>query len=129
MFCTIPQGDLRREGHESYARMAGSVHPLLASPFRGEGPAGVCREISPNPPDQLLPLQGGGWVGVLAGHDAAFPSPLEGEGAPHPDRIRFTNSVRVRGISLVRQTRSSAEERIPLTLNNLLNADYSVPLP
>ena len=35
----------------------------------------------------------------------------------------------MRGILAVLITRSSAEERIPLTLNNLLNADYSVPLP
>ena len=95
-------------------------YPLLASPFQGAGPVGVCRERSYSPPVRLLPLVGGGWVGVLAGLDAASPSPLAGEG---------TQKGRMRGNRLVGQTVSSAEERIPLTLTFLLNAKMSVPLP
>lgn len=75
-------------------------YPLLASPLEGEGPAGGLGCNAAEPRKQPLPFRGGGWVGVLAGLD---------------DTARFTGS--------------SAEERIPLTLNNLLNADYSVPLP
>jgi len=134
MFCIISQGDLGRESQESCARMAGSVgttesYPLLASPFQGAGPAGGFGEIVCEPRARLLPLSGGGWVGVSAGLDAASPSPLEGEVAPKGHRIRFANSVGMRGISLLRQMRSSAEERIPLTLTFLLNAKMSVPLP
>ena len=75
-------------------------YPLLASPFQGAGPAGGLGEIVCEPLNQLLPLQGGGWVGVLAGLEVI---PL------------FTSS--------------SAEERIPLTQTFLLNAKLSAPLP
>ena len=59
-------------------------------------------------------------MGQDVSYSAGLPSALEGEGAP---------KGRMRGILTAHVICSSAEERIPLTLNNLLNADYSVPLP
>ncbi|MBN9331880.1 hypothetical protein, partial [Devosia sp.] len=55
-------------------------------------------------------------------------SPLEGEGARRVTEFAYANFGWDEGYFVV-FTNSSAEERVPLTLNNLLNADYSVPLP
>lgn len=45
----------------------GAIHyPHLASPWKGEGLAGVCGFNFVATSMRLLPLSEGGWVGVLA---------------------------------------------------------------
>lgn len=45
--------------------MGRPANPHLASPWQGEGPAGVLGRIRAEHAMQPLPLSGGGWVGVL----------------------------------------------------------------
>jgi hypothetical protein len=58
-----------------------------------------------------------------------LPSPFVGEGAPKGAPNAHIEFGWDEGYSCLRLSRSSAEDRIPLTLTNLLNAKLVCPSP
>ena len=42
----------------------GIIMPALPSPWKGEGTSGELDKVAREPQLRLLPLSGGGWVGV-----------------------------------------------------------------